>query len=48
MKTSVAITPLHDLLVKKPEWLDGETTAAVRLALFISLFCAGGWLASPH
>jgi uncharacterized membrane protein YccC len=32
MKASVASAPSHDLLLKKPEWLDDETTAAVTFA----------------
>ena len=33
MKASVASAPLHDLLLKKPEWLDGETTVAALFAI---------------
>jgi uncharacterized membrane protein YccC len=39
MKAPVASAPLHDLLIKKPEWLDDETTTAVTFA--VKTFVAG-------
>jgi uncharacterized membrane protein YccC len=39
MKASIASAPLHDLLLKISEWLDGETTVAVTFA--IKTFVAG-------
>jgi uncharacterized membrane protein YccC len=39
MKASIASAPLHDLLIKKPKWLDDETTVAVTFA--VKTFVAG-------
>jgi uncharacterized membrane protein YccC len=39
MKASIASAPLHDLLLKKPKWLDDETTVAVTFA--VKTFVAG-------
>jgi len=39
MKASIVSVPLRDWLLKKPEWLDDETTVAVTFA--VKTFVAG-------